>query len=148
MSKFWVCDAPVIELARELIHEHHPHLADADILLLFRDKATKKAGRLILGTASKISDQERAIAGRNWDFKIILAFDTWVGQSKVFHQALVDHELCHCAGNSVDGWEMRAHDLEEFVDVVERHGLWKSDLRRFLVRCQQLDLFAEESVSS
>jgi hypothetical protein len=57
--------------------------------------------------------------------------------------ALLDHELCHAAvkldkhgETTVDArgrviYRTRKHDLEEFSSIVERHGLWTSDLERF-----------------
>ena len=56
----------------------------------------------------------------------------------------MDHELCHasvrCDKNSgepmVDErnrliYRIRKHDIEEFADIVERHGTYKRDLELF-----------------
>ncbi len=142
MAEYWRCGGDVIEIADQIIAAHHPHLAGCEILFLFRDQAAKSAGKLIAGKASKMSPKENAIAGDvSYAFKIELASDLWTLNTEAWRRALVDHELCHCAGNEDDGWEIAPHDLEEFASIVERHGLWKSDVRDFVKACDQLDLF-------
>lgn len=133
------------QLANALISEHHPHLEEAKILILFREEATKYRGKVRLGKASKMTAQEKAIAGEHYDFKIRLAYDYWSMRSHEWRRALLDHELCHCSGSPSDGWEMRTHDLEEFAEVVERHGLWDDDVEHFFQRTNQLNLFEGRS---
>lgn len=41
--------------------------------------------------------------------------------------ALVDHELCHCGG-TYGQWTMKKHDVDEFMAIIVRHGLWLPDL--------------------
>jgi len=57
--------------------------------------------------------------------------------------ALLGHELCHCdvardkhgeAKEDERGrpiWRIRRHDIEEFDDVVDRHGCWESEIEHF-----------------
>jgi hypothetical protein len=57
--------------------------------------------------------------------------------------AILDHELCHAQvvedeeGNTAtdhDGrpkWRVRKHDLEEFREIVARHGIYKQDILEF-----------------
>ena len=57
--------------------------------------------------------------------------------------ALIDHEMCHAAPVvNKEGkhkkderdryvWRMRDHDIEEFHEIVKRHGIWKRDLEIF-----------------
>ena len=148
MADYWRCPASVGALAREIIEAHHDHLKDAKILFLFRDEASKKAGKVVLGKASKVSAKENAIAGAApgmaYAFKIELAFDVWEDRGEAFHRALLDHELCHCGRERTDEgfkWVLLAHDVEEFACIVERHGAWKADLRQFLKTTGQFDLF-------
>ncbi len=50
-------------------------------------------------------------------------------------EALVDHELCHCYVDIVNGDyfpKLEEHDLTEFKGVVRRHGFWMSDIREFV----------------
>lgn len=140
-TKFWRAGDEVVDLATDIIENHHPHLIGVDILYLFREKASKRKGKLTAGKASKMSAKERAIAQHEYPFKIVFAFDLWTLQNEAWRRALIDHELCHLGGNAEDGWEIVPHDLEEFAQIVERHGLWNQDVQRFVSRTSQLDLF-------
>lgn len=67
-------------------------------------------------------------------FVLEIAQNTWETLTDAQRRALVDHELCHLAmepDEDIPGrWigRTRGHDLEEFVGIVERHGLWKADV--------------------
>jgi len=96
-----------------------------------------------LAEATRAGDLDRQLHG--WDFIILLNREEWLGAefSRAQMLSLVDHELCHCAarldkyGEQVQdsegrgSWRIRRHDVEEFVEVVRRHGLWKADLEQF-----------------
>lgn len=123
--------------------EHHPDLHDAKIAMAWRlEKKADADGHLWLGQAKKGSDLDRAMHG--FDFVILLNKEVWSVFSSEQKEALVDHELCHCAIScDTDGdpklddqgrkvWRIRRHDLEEFKEVYERHGAWKSDIRDFV----------------
>ncbi len=146
MAEYWRCPKEVYGLIEELIPAHHEHLVDARILLIFRDQAGKRAGKLVAATASKMSAKDNAIADAAppYAFKIVIAGDLWLLNTDAWGRALIDHELCHCGGNSEDGWELVGHDLEEFAEIVERHGLWMSDVKAFCERVVQLELFHVE----
>lgn len=143
MAEYWRCPDEVVVLTRKIIIAQHAHLNEARILLLFRDQAAKKAGKLVAATASKMSGKDNAIADAAppYTFKIEIANDLWTLSDEAWRRALVDHELSHCGGNSEDGWEILPHDIEEFSAIVERHGLWKADVKDFYVRVMQLELF-------
>jgi len=129
----------------ELVAEHHPDLADARIALAWRDGWTEDAdGRLRLGQTKKASDLDRDLHG--FDFVILLNHEVWnrIAFTERQMRALLDHELCHCAvakdkngevkmderGRPV--WRLRKHDIEEFAEVVARHGLWRHELEKFV----------------
>ena len=56
----------------------------------------------------------------------------WDGMTPQQRRALVDHELCHLSVEQDDdgSWvgRTRGHDVEEFVSIIDRHGLWKADV--------------------
>lgn len=153
--------APEVQaIAELLIAKHHQHLLGVRIEYLFRKTAQETNGRIILGTASLVSgrgaflarstiidtgtgevvslDSDELVEPAKF-FVIDIALDTWgyddgdghrVGLTDAQRLALVDHELCHCAvyeGNL----KMRAHSIEEFSAIINRHGLWKPDLEWF-----------------
>jgi hypothetical protein len=137
--------------------EFHTDLRKARIGLAWR-KALKPDvdGHLILGKCVKISDLQHEMV--DLDFVILLNKEVWQdpGFTEEKKLALVDHELCH-AGRVEDEygaqkedergrliWRIRKHDIEEFQDVVKRHGCYKRDLERFaetLVKSKQEKLF-------
>jgi hypothetical protein len=114
------------DIARGLIAEHHPHLLEAQVLYIFTDQPRKRCDPRV---------------------------------------ALVDHELCHCALFVKDEserpafwrrfdqtrdtydesdhdyrWGMRGHDIEEFGEVLYRHGFWKPAEQERYVRAVALQL--------
>lgn len=132
------------KLMEEIVEAHHPHLRDAKIAIAWRHgKKADSDGRIWLGQAKKGSDLDRALHG--FDFVLLLNHEAWnANLSEAQMRALLDHELCHCAvvvdtngepkvdekGRTV--YRLRKHDIEEFRDVVARHGLWKEDIREFV----------------
>lgn len=128
----------VEEVAKDVIAtvDEHADLADATILYVFRDKATRAKGRMVLGRARQISGLGKFIVTQAPDsiplFVLEIAKDTWADLTDEQRRALVDHELCHLAVETEDDGTLvgrtRGHDLEEFLGVVERHGLWKADV--------------------
>lgn len=142
-------DAPEVkEIAHELIPRHHPHLVEARIKYLFRRGNWTSKGRTRLGQAVKVSERDRVIHG--YDFVVIINYDYWPALDEDQRRALVDHELCHCERNEdAQGnpkWNIRAHDVEEFQEIVRRHGLWKPDLQqleRVMKARRQVELFGD-----
>jgi len=138
---------PAYPLLRELVAAHHAHLAEAKIALAWRLGAKPdKDGRVVLGLCKKASDLDREL--KDLDFVIVLNAEHWDKFSDAQRAALLDHELCHAQveldeasgeprtdarGRTV--YRVRGHDLEEFREVVERHGLYKADLAAFARAC-------------
>ena len=132
-------------IAAKLIDEHHTHLAGFRIDYVFRSEAAKSGGKTVLGKARKMSGlnaflatepDERPADEEDISFFVIeLAEDTWSKLSAAQRVALVDHQLCHCVIEWKDDGELvlkiKGHDLEEFRCIVERHGLWDSDVAQF-----------------
>lgn len=148
---FWSA-REVKDIARELITDFHPYLADETIVYIFRSEHSEKDGDAVYGTAKKVSGLNaylafRSIHGGEEDgpiapesFYIIdIAHDVWLALTGPQRIALVDHELSHIGA---DG--MRGHDVEEFRGVIERHGLWRPNLVDFIAAAQQEPLFDDK----
>lgn len=118
----------VIDLATEIIREHHPDLEDFAIGFIFRSEASVSGGKLKIGEASKVTGKYSPFV--DLDGLIWLARDQYYGLSMHQRRALIDHELCHFTLNE-GNLTIRGHDIEEFRVIVERYGLWKSDLIDF-----------------
>lgn len=131
-------------LLHELVAAYHEDLRDARIALAWCTSWKPDVdGKVILGKCKKASDLDRELAA--FDFIILLRRAFWLDLRVTDAQraALLDHELCHAAlkydergepvlderGRPV--YRIRKHDLEEFSDIVTRHGLWTVDLERF-----------------
>lgn len=142
----------VARIAQRLIGQYHTDLEDVRIEYVFRDEAAKKNGKLVLGTARKVTGLNAYLAQLDEDgwptvddgeefFVIEIAEDAWLRLNGHQRTALVDHELAHCTTevNKDDELvlKMVAHDLEEFRAVVERHGLWRPDLELFAESIEQ-----------
>lgn len=127
-SAFTEASSLVATIAKSLIANYHPWLMDANIGFLFREEAQKNKGRMILASAMKVPDKLKTLL--NLDFLIWISEEDWNKMTSSQREALVDHELCHCVRGS-NGFTIRGHDLEEFHDVVERHGLWRNDVYKF-----------------
>jgi predicted metallopeptidase len=137
----------VAKIAADLIRdvEMHKGLDEARIEYVWRDKAAKSKGRIILARARKVGGLNAFlvnISGGLVDadaneplFVVEVALDMWGRLTPAQHVALVDHELCHlwCEMDEEGMPELgtRGHDLEEFSCIVARHGLWKGDVESF-----------------
>ncbi len=117
--------------ADKLIEKVHTHLDGVHIEYVFRDPAAKSGQRIKLAKARKISGLNAFLAGYSQPYLIIeVAEEEWKNMTAAQEKALVDHELSHC------GWDVEKnepyivpHDVEEFAGVIERHGLWRNDLK-------------------
>jgi hypothetical protein len=144
--------APEVEaLASKIIDDHHSHLAEARIKYLFRNGKWAKKAKTMLGQAKLATDDVRFIA--EYDFIIFINLAVWNTAIPAWREALLDHELSHCdcsqdkAGNKK--WGIVDHDVQEFVSVVRRHGLWEVDLQRMVKAANeapsnQIEMFASE----
>src|SRR3990167_11499743 len=127
MTEWTEVDNEVLEIAQDMIAAYHPDLLEANIGFLFRDEGPESNGRKTWGKALKAADPLRKFL--DYDFVIWLARDVWTQISPAQKRAMVDHELTHCIFGPL-GWKIRPHDVEEFSEIIERHGFYKSELFR------------------
>ena len=132
----------VLQEVRDL---HHGDTKQARFAMAWRLRTkADKDGHIVLGKCVKVSDLYREYA--DYDFIIVLNKDFWEDPAVTKEQriALVDHELCHAAPtyngetgeHEVDErgrhlFRIRDHDVQEFIEIVERNGIWKHDLAAF-----------------
>lgn len=144
------------DMLHQLVDEHHSELIGASIALAWATKwKADPDGRLKLGVCKKVNDPERALMGH--DFVVILNKDFWTNPTVEDWQrkALLDHELCHAQvkydpdGEPVEDekgrkvYRIRKHDVEEFSEIIARHGTYKKNLEDFakaLMRSKQRPL--------
>ena len=142
-------------VARELIEDHHTHLSGARVEYLFRLGRWEKKHRQVLGQAKLAAEDIRFIA--DFDFIITVSLDAWNHADKHQRTALIDHELYHCTDNAgpdqdENVWGIDDHDVQEFIAVVRRYGLWQSELVEMMEAAKnpqntsQIRLFGDETV--
>lgn len=132
------------KMMEQIRKKHHHWIRRARIALVLKKKMKPdKDGHLVLGRCQKMTDTVKELAP--WDFVIYLNKEVWNDEEfgKKRQVALLDHELCHAApvynksgkqkkdirGNYV--FRYRDHEIEEFREIVERHGCYKKDLELF-----------------
>lgn len=137
-------------IMEELIPLHHDHLAEARIAMAWNTSWKADVdGHLILGKCIKVPALHKEL--HDYDFVICLNQPVWntaeFGERQRY--ALIDHELCHASVSQEDSddvkrdargrivYRIRKHDIEEFGEIVHRHGLYKSDLEEFARTCMQ-----------
>ena len=135
-------------MAQPIIEQHHSHLVGARILFLLTTQERTRGLRTVLASAQKLPALQKYLSSggehavEEWhDFLILISETEWNALTREQRIALVDHELCHCWADPETGaWQLRGHDVEEFADVIARHGLWKQDVRTFGEVIRQLRL--------
>lgn len=127
--KWTEASSSVIKFAENLIENFHPILKEARIAFVFREKAQKQGERYILGQCTKVPEKFQPYL--EYDYIIWLSEEDYAEMDDLRREALIDHELCHCKFSGQTGtWGIRPHDIQEFSDVIERHGIWSPDIRR------------------
>lgn len=134
---------PLYQMLDDIIQQHHEHLVRARIGLCWhKGWRTDRDNHVTLGMARKANDLSRELS--EYDFLILLSEEAWETLTEAQRLALLDHELCHCAADlDADDkqkedergrlcWRMRNHDIEEFREIVARHGTYKTDLEYFV----------------
>jgi len=138
----FMSDAQLEKLGKSRIAEFYPQLDKLNIAFLFNEKARKSGDKLIAGKCSKVSDREFFLHGH--DIIIEIAQDIYLGSTIANRQAVMDHELSHIGiKKDKDGFDafdkngrlkvfINQHDLQEFVEIYERHGKYHEDIKKFV----------------
>ena len=126
----------VEKIAKDLIRNYHSYLATQSIAYLFKNREMFSKGRCVLATAEKTSAKVKALSEpAGYDFVIIVSYPTWLNLTSKQRSAVVDHELTHCFVEENDDTgeattKILPHDVDEFEEIIRRHGLYKKDLER------------------
>ena len=129
----WKAGKDVKKLMSQLIAKHHPDLAliEHEIEIIFREKATEKAGKVILGSTKKAPPSLPVLTDKNYTYKFIieLGADAWSSLSDRQRQALLDHHLCSMlvqedAEKGTISCSIRPPDFSGYKGEVERWGMW------------------------
>ena len=136
-------DAPQVEeLASRLINNIHKSLAEARIKYLFRTGKWELRGKSIHGKAEKVAAKWKYLT--EYDFVITISKESWDANKPEIREAILDHELTHCARGEDDKqgnpkWYIQPHTVEDFIAVIQRHGLWTSGLQNMVKANQEFE---------
>lgn len=137
-------DAESVEsIAGGLIPNYHPELATARIRYVFVSEASKKNGKEVWGKVQKLSGFTEWALEK--DFVVTVALDKWNELTDSQRTALTDHLLERCTGEEDEEsgdmkWKVRDPDVQEFPNILHRHGAWNEDLQSFVSMAQKIDL--------
>ena len=130
--EFWKANDQIHAQLKELIGQNHPDLAlvSDDIVAVFREKAGKSGGQVVLGNSKKVAAIANAIGNTEYKFVLELAADQWEHElTSKQREALLDHLLtaCRCEEDPKSG-ELKCTvarpDIMAFRENVERYGMW------------------------
>jgi hypothetical protein len=129
--EYFKANKEVQDQVMDLVGKYHPDLATVveEIVVVFRDKASKAGGQVILGTSKKVPPLANALAGEEFKFVLEIAADEWENLDSKQREALLDHLLCACrceedpkTGN--EKLYVAKPDVTAYRENVERYGMW------------------------
>lgn len=135
MSDKWKAGPEIQEQINTLIGNAHPHLADImnDIVVIFKEKCSRKGGIPILGKTSKAPAILSVLGEHTYEFVIELGADCWNNLNGEQRTALLDHQLCFIGGEEDEkSGEMKyflsTPDVYYFSEEINRNGNWRADI--------------------
>lgn len=91
------------------------------IAYLYSDKEKKSKGRTVYADTEKISDKVKAVAP--YDFIITFYRPSCAALSTEKMEILMHHELKHVGYEPGKPFFIVPHDVEDFSDIIEEHGM-------------------------
>jgi len=129
--EYYMASKEIHQQVLDLVGKNHPDLAlvSSEIAIVFREKAAKAGGQVVLGSSKKAQPLMNALAKTDYKFILEIAQDEWTDLTGTQQEALLDHLLCACmveedvkSGNIK--YIVRKPDVMAFRDNVERYGMW------------------------
>jgi len=134
MSEIWKAEQSVVDIMIKYVTAHHGHLAPYvdQIAVIFREKASKVGGCIVLGKHKKAPLLVNILGDVDYTFIIELAADEWHSLNTMQREALIDHHLCGCRVdiNPKTGdpkFYIAPPDYVGYRGEIERHGLWRPE---------------------
>jgi len=131
-TQIWKAEESIVDTMKELIKAHHPDLflLQDEIALVFREKAGKSGGEIVLGKSRRASPMFGVLGDVNYKFIIELAADEWENLTSKQQKALLDHHLCACrCDEDPSSGELKCYlapaDVEMYFDEFDRWGDWR-----------------------
>lgn len=151
--RYWKSNE-VHDVARELIEQYHDHLDGESILYIFRSEHAESEGKPIPGVSVKLTGRNAYLVRREYlddaeeapgyVLLIEVAHDLWQKMRAGQRVALVDHLLCRFGLDyETQGIALRAPDVVEYREVIDRHGLWRPEVEQLAATLAQFKLFPD-----
>jgi hypothetical protein len=131
-NEIWKANKEIHQQVLDLIGKNHPDLAlvSDDIVVVFKERAGKSGGQVILGNSRRVGAMANAIGGTDYKFVLEVGADQWEQElTSKQREALLDHLLtaCRCEEDPRSG-DMKCSvarpDIQAFRENVERYGMW------------------------
>jgi len=149
-TEYWKAGEDVMTMMTSLLG-HHPDLAlvEDEIAVVFREKAAKKGGKIVLGSSKKAPAMIGVLGDTEYKFILEIAADEWQSLTNKQQLALVDHLLCGCGveENPTTGTMkcfLRSPDVAFYWDELDRHGDWRSRPQAQQGRGDVVELFGSQ----
>lgn len=134
MSEPWKAGDEVYKTIQHLIANHFPDLVlvEDEILVVFKEKASKNNNKAIPGKTSKANSLLSVVdETADWKFVITLAADEWQAMGNKDREALIFHHLCACGveENVQSGnvkYFIKIPDVSFYRKEVEEYGFWRT----------------------
>jgi len=126
------------DILKELIREHHTHLASVNILLLCTNKEIKTGGRQRAGKVQKATPLLKYLTSKvgddGADILITVSLPMWNEADGTNRQAMIDHLLtCVQAEEDEESGALKlsvtSPPLAAFAEIIERYGAYTSELQ-------------------
>jgi len=128
----WKASPELHDKLKDLIANHHTHLTDVcdDIVIVFKEKASKKGDLVIYGKTSKAPAILSVLGERQYKFVIEIGNDAWQKLTSDQQIALMDHQLCFITGKEDEQTAEMKYTLTEpdvyyFTEEIARNGHWR-----------------------
>lgn len=132
-TEYWLAgDDSGVPAILESLLGHHPDLVlvEDEIAVIFREKASKKGGKIILGNAKKAPALVGVLGETDYKFILEIAADEWQSLNSKEKTGLIDHLLCACrVEENANTGEMKCFiappDVSFYWDELDRNGDWR-----------------------
>jgi hypothetical protein len=156
MNKAYMYAPDADRIAATLLATVHSDKAEVPVRCLFCSETPRKGGRVVLANIRKLTGLTAFLAGSvaveglqesldlEWPISfqeprelalIVISYDEWGHLTESQREALLDHELSHLVVDKDEDGNLlvtlRAHEVEEFWEVIHRHGDWKGEIAGF-----------------
>ncbi len=140
---YWKADQNIHDFVYRILQKHRPEIEhfNSNIIVIWKDVAEASGGKMTLAKIGKVSERDKAIYETLADFILQISSNTWQTLKEDQREAIIYHELLHIDINAKDGtFILRKHDVEEFSNVVEHYGFYKSDVQEFAQTILNVDI--------